>query len=82
METALKNIKELSVADRPREKLIYLGAQALSNTDLIAIILRMGNRSTPLASICRSLVDAIDNNISNLDALSVSKLLKSKVLER
>ncbi|WP_158989195.1 UPF0758 domain-containing protein [Mucilaginibacter sp. L196] len=78
METELKNIKELSVADRPREKLIQLGAQALSNTDLIAIILRMGNRSTPLASICKSLVESIDNNVSNLDALSVEQISKIK----
>jgi len=78
MEPELKNIKDLSVADRPREKLIKLGAGALNNVELIAIILRSGNKTLPIVSICKSLVDSINNNISNLDVLSVEQIAQIK----
>ncbi|MFA5459628.1 MAG: UPF0758 domain-containing protein, partial [Bacilli bacterium] len=35
-------IKELPVADRPRERLLSHGAYYLSNTELLAIIIRTG----------------------------------------
>lgn len=78
METELKNIKDLSVADRPREKLIQLGATALSNVELIAIILRSGSKTLPVITICKSLVDAINDNISTLDAFTVDQIAKIK----
>jgi DNA repair protein RadC len=78
MENELKNIKELSVADRPREKLIQLGAPGLSNVELIAIILRSGSKTLPLIMICKSLVDVINDNISTLDALTIEQIAKIK----
>jgi DNA repair protein RadC len=39
-------IKEWPEADRPREKLLANGAQALSDTELLAIILRNGSAGT------------------------------------
>src|SRR3972149_9798266 len=39
-------IKEWPEEDRPREKLLAKGPQALSETELLAIILRNGNAST------------------------------------
>ena len=41
-----QTIKQWPEADRPREKLLDKGAQALSETELLAIILRNGNAST------------------------------------
>src|ERR1700710_2402315 len=78
MESELKNIKDLSVADRPREKLIQLGATALSNVELIAIILRSGSKALPIITICRSLADAINDNISILDSWTVDQIAKVK----
>jgi len=74
----MKNIKDLSVADRPREKLIELGAAGLSNAELIAIILRSGSQASPLAIICKSLVETIGDNISNLNSLRVEQISKVK----
>ena len=37
-------IKELPSGERPRERLLHFGAGALSNTELLAIILRSGTR--------------------------------------
>jgi DNA repair protein RadC len=39
---AAYRITDLSASDRPRERLAELGAQALSNAELIAILLRVG----------------------------------------
>ncbi|HWO41187.1 MAG TPA: DNA repair protein RadC [Candidatus Eisenbacteria bacterium] len=39
-------IKDWPAADRPREKLLERGAQALTDTELLAILLRNGNSST------------------------------------
>ena len=74
----MKNIKELSVADRPREKLIQLGAAGLSNAELIAIILRSGSKTVPLMMTCKSLIESIGNNIANLDVLNVEQIAKVK----
>jgi len=78
MENELKNIKDLSVADRPREKLIQLGAKELSNMELIAIILRSGSKTVPLMMTCKSLIESIGNNLANLDVLNVEQIAKVK----
>jgi len=44
-------IKDWPEADRPREKLLAKGAQSLSETELLAIILRNGNASTAESAI-------------------------------
>ncbi|MDO3628566.1 UPF0758 domain-containing protein [Mucilaginibacter sp. BT774] len=44
MNIRLKNINELSAADRPRAKFMQIGPTGLSNAELIAIILRSGAR--------------------------------------
>lgn len=47
MGTRGLRIAELEISERPRERLVRLGAQALSNAELVAILLRTG---TPGAS--------------------------------
>jgi DNA repair protein RadC len=44
-------ITDLQVSDRPRERLAALGAQALANAELLAILLRVGCRERML---CKS----------------------------
>ena len=78
METKLTNIKDLSVADRPREKLIKFGATGLSNVELVAIILRSGSKTVPLMMTCKSLIESIGNNIANLGVLNVEQIAKVK----
>jgi DNA repair protein RadC len=78
MENILKNIKELSLADRPREKLIQLGPNVLSNAELVAIILGSGTTALPLVVISKSLIDSIGNNIANMGAMSIEQIAKIK----
>ena len=44
METVKLNIKQWAEDDRPREKLMRKGAAALSNAELLAILIRSGMR--------------------------------------
>jgi DNA repair protein RadC len=80
MRTRLKNIKEMSVADRPREKFLHIGPGGLSNAELIAIILRSGSQSMPLVTICKTLIDHIDDNISTLGTMTIEEIAKVKGL--
>jgi DNA repair protein RadC len=78
MNVRLKNIKELSVADRPREKFMQVGPAALSNAELIAIILRSGSQAIPLVMMCKTLVDHISDNIATLSAMTVVQIAELK----
>jgi DNA repair protein RadC len=44
--TSYQTIRDWPTEDRPREKLLDKGADALTDTELLAIILRVGNAST------------------------------------
>ena len=50
------NIKQMPLDDRPREKLLQKGAGALSNAELIAILLRTGDKGKSAIEIARELV--------------------------
>lgn len=74
MENEIKKIKDLSLLDRPREKLLRDRVSALSNTELTAILFRSGNKTRPLMSICRELIAAINNDPSNLAKMTIEQL--------
>jgi DNA repair protein RadC len=78
MNIRLKNIKELSAADRPREKFMQVGPAGLSNADLIAIILRSGSQAIPLVMLCKTLIEHIGDNISTLSAMTVEQIAELK----
>jgi len=50
-------IKEWPTTERPRERLQHYGAQALSTTELLAIILRVGQRGETAVAMARRLLD-------------------------
>jgi DNA repair protein RadC len=50
-----KAIKNWPVDDRPREKLLKKGARALSNSELLAILLRTGTSGTSAIYLARKL---------------------------
>jgi len=52
----LKSIKTWPKWERPRERLIHEGAQALSDAELIAILLRSGVRGKDVVSMSRELI--------------------------
>src|SRR6266849_7748122 len=74
-----QTIKDWPEDDRPREKLLHKGAQALSDTELLAIILRNGNASTGESAIdhARLLLGQFDG-FRGIDEASVTELEKVK----
>jgi len=72
-------IKDWPEDDRPREKLLNRGAQALTDTELLAIILRVGNASTGESAIdhARLLLNQF-NGLGGIDEASESELKKVK----
>lgn len=53
-----RSIKEWPADDRPREKLLARGAAALSDAELLAILLRNGSRGMSAVDQARALIDA------------------------
>ena len=74
-----QTIKQWPEADRPREKLLDKGAQALSETELLAIILRNGNASTGESAIdhARLLLNRF-GGLKGIDDAAVSELTSVK----
>ena len=56
----MKKIKDLPVHERPREKLLEKGAEALSDQELLAIILGKGSQKNDVLSLARLLIKTID----------------------
>src|SRR5579875_2527992 len=53
---ASSTLKDLDPAERPRERLIQRGPQALSNAELLAIILRTGVAGLMVTDLARELL--------------------------
>ena len=53
-------LKEMPINDRPRERLEYYGASALSNAELLAIALRTGSRKENVLSLAQRVINAFE----------------------
>jgi DNA repair protein RadC len=51
-------VKDLAVGDRPQERLERLGARSLSDTELIALLLRSGSRGYNVIAVAQGLLAA------------------------
>ena len=71
-------IKDWSDDDKPREKLLSKGISALSNTELIAILIGSGTRNLSAVELAKSILLASENNLNNLGKKSVADLTKLK----
>jgi DNA repair protein RadC len=72
------SIKEWSLEDRPREKLLNKGISTLSDAELIAIIIRMGTRDESAVELAKRILNSVENNLNELGKLSVDDLQKYK----
>jgi DNA repair protein RadC len=67
-------IKELPLSERPRERLLHVGASALSTTELMAIILRIGVGGQSVLSVSQHLLAKFDG-LSGLARASTTELM-------
>ncbi len=65
-------IKELSETYRPRERLLRYGASALSDAELLALVLRTGTREENAVAMCERLLSAC--SLSRLPSCSPAEL--------
>ena len=67
-------IKSWALDDRPREKLLAKGKIALSDAELIAILIGSGNREESAVALSKRILKEVNGNINELAKLSVKKL--------
>jgi DNA repair protein RadC len=71
-------IKSWALDDRPREKLVAKGKNALSDAELIAILIGSGNRNESAVALSKRILNSVEGNINVLAKLSVEKLMTFK----
>lgn len=71
-------IKQWAADDKPREKMLARGADALSATELLAILINNGTRSKSAIDLARELLQQGGNNLSSLAKMSLKDLQKVK----
>ncbi|GLU54362.1 RadC family protein [Dyadobacter frigoris] len=64
--------------DRPREKLLLKGKAALSNAELIAILIGSGTVKLSAVDVAKGIMNAVNNNISELARQGMKDLMKNK----
>ncbi len=72
------SIKLWSPDDRPREKLLEKGAHALSDAELIAILIASGNRNETAVELARRILSSVENNLDQLGKMNLSDLKQFK----
>lgn len=73
-------IKSWAEDDRPREKLLLKGRSALSDAELIAILIGSGNAQESAVEVARKILkdEKVKDNLVELGKLSVNELMKHK----
>ena len=72
------SIKDWANDDRPREKLLIKGKGALSDAELVAILIASGNRDESAVELSKRILQSLGNNLNRLAKLSVNDLMKFK----
>ena len=72
------SIKSLAEDDRPREKFLLKGKSAVSDSELLAIIMGSGNREESAVELARRILNSVENNWHRLSLLSIKDLTKFK----
>jgi len=73
----MSKLKDLPVAERPRERLLHYGSENLSNVELLSILLKTGTKKESVTSLALQLLKEV-GSISNFKNITASKLFKIK----
>lgn len=68
-------ISEMSVSDRPREKLLTKGISSLTNTEILAILLGAGTKEESVIDLSSRILRDNDNSFEELGKRSVRELV-------
>lgn len=78
MQEQKYSIKDWAKDDRPREKLLSKSPMALSDSELLAILLINGNKEKSAVDLAREVLQLSKNNLNELGKLSIIELMKIK----
>ena len=78
MENAPFPISSWSEEDKPREKLMLKGKSALSDAELIAILIGSGSRNESAVDLSKRMLASVTHNLNSLGKLSLSQLMQFK----
>ena len=78
MENAPCPISSWSEDDKPREKLMLKGKNALSDAELIAILIGSGSRNETAVDLSKRMLASVSQNLNALGKLSLSQLMQFK----
>lgn len=71
-------IREWAESDRPREKLMDHGRRALTDAELLAILIGSGSTTETAVELFRRLLKDVNNNLSALSKKEVSEMCRYK----
>jgi len=74
--TQYQSIKEWSIDDRPREKMLAKGRQTLTDSELLAIILGSGSRGESAVDLSKRILNDHKNNLNELGKITIKDLVK------
>lgn len=78
MQEKKYSIKDWAKDDRPREKLLTKGAENLSNSELLAILIQKGTRQKSAVDLAKEVLKLGKDNLNELGKMSVRELMKVK----
>lgn len=70
-------IKDMPLEERPREKLLFRGPEVLSNAELLAILLRTGNKNESAVQLATRIISQ-GGGLNKLPDLSIEDLQENK----
>ena len=68
------SINQWAEEDRPREKLMRLGAEALSNAELLAILIGSGSPKESAVELMKRVLNGCNNNLNTLGKRTIHEL--------
>lgn len=72
------SIKQWAKDDRPREKLLLNGAENLSHSELLAILIHNGSKEKTAVDLAKEVLKLGNDNLNELGKLSIKELMKIK----
>ncbi len=70
-------LKEMPLTEQPREKLLSIGSDKLSNIELLAILLRTGTKDANVLKVAEEVIYLLED-ISDLTTLTIQELIDIK----
>lgn len=78
MENKTKlNIKDWAEEDRPREKMLLKGVAALSDAELLGILIGSGNKNETAVELAQRILHSAGNNLNSLGKMDIKDLIKN-----